>query len=115
MSLKGIADQNLSIFEEGQYLAPSGAVVSISAAQEEAEAGTRLYRPPELTELLSHAGAGSGAPTFEVTGEKTQEASRRLVVDEEVEGLALLNFASARNPGGGFIRGARAQEEDLGG
>jgi uncharacterized protein (TIGR02452 family) len=39
-------------------------------------------------------------------------AARRLY-DEGAAGIAVLNFASARNAGGGYLRGARAQEEDL--
>ncbi|MDQ0106294.1 uncharacterized protein (TIGR02452 family) [Chitinophaga terrae (ex Kim and Jung 2007)] len=48
-----------------------------------------------------------------VTGETTFAAARRLVVEEEKTGVCCLNFASAKNPGGGFLGGAQAQEEAL--
>jgi uncharacterized protein (TIGR02452 family) len=51
--------------------------------------------------------------SIEVTDETTQAAAHRLVSLEGGPDLVLLNFASARNPGGGFIKGAKAQEEDL--
>src|SRR5262249_53187594 len=48
---------------------------------------------------------------FEVVNETTLEAARRLV---EVGSRPLaLNFASALYPGGGFLIGARAQEESI--
>jgi uncharacterized protein (TIGR02452 family) len=46
-----------------------------------------------------------------VTNESTLDAARRLV--QEGHRVAALNFASAKNPGGGFLSGARAQEESL--
>jgi uncharacterized protein (TIGR02452 family) len=47
----------------------------------------------------------------EVIDATTQDAARALAA--EPGGVVLLNFASARNPGGGFLGGAKAQEEEV--
>ncbi|MFD9391903.1 TIGR02452 family protein [Streptomyces sp. NPDC060000] len=55
-------------------------------------------------------GSFIGRTLVEVTGESSLEAAGRLAGAGPV---AVLNFASARNPGGGYLNGAQAQEEAL--
>lgn len=103
--LRAIAAETVTITRTGGYQARSGAWVDISEAVQQAVAGTRLYLPDEP---LTATGVPQRAPLVDVTNETTLAAARRLG-----PGTAALVFASARNPGGGFLTGARAQEEDI--
>jgi uncharacterized protein (TIGR02452 family) len=114
MSLKATAEQTLQILESGYFLRPDGERVAIQPALSQAVNGTQLYTPEQALEVMrSLQPTSAQIPTIEVTDETTQVAASRLVESESVADLVLLNFASARNPGGGFINGAKAQEEDL--
>jgi len=98
----------LAIIDRGGYEV-DGAVVSIDAARRAAVDGGRLYTPDELDALRRNLPTGP-PPAIEVVDATTQQVAQTLAA---AGGVALLNFASARNPGGGFLNGARAQEEDL--
>lgn len=80
-------------------------------------AGTVLITPGEWDAIeqqargLCHADAPLAA--VRVTNESTMAALQRLAVRERLPNIAALNFASARNPGGGYRNGALAQEETL--
>ncbi|MET8572384.1 TIGR02452 family protein [Streptomyces sp. NPDC004783] len=102
--LRAVARRTEQIVEAGAYRTPGGREVPLAAAVEAAREGTRVYGP----EPVEVRRAPPAATVVEVTGESSLEAARRLGGE-----VAVLNFASARNPGGGYLNGAQAQEEAL--
>jgi len=104
MALKGVAKQTLAILREGCYINDKGQTVDFSRQQQAAENGTVLYRPKELLSMLHKSvdDAADSEPRIDVTEETTQCAARRLVENEGIDDLVLLNFASAKNPVGDF-------------
>lgn len=100
-----IARQTVVIAESGRYRNGTGDEVVIGEAVRAAVAGTRHYLPGEV---LVVGNAQPGAGEVEVTFESTLQAACRLG-----SGAACLVFASAKNAGGGFLGGAKAQEESI--
>ena len=111
MTLKQIAKDTLDLIEAGTYEA-GDQTVSFADAQSHAVRQTRVYRPDEFD--LIEATNGDGSPKIRVVDGTTQVVAQSMAGEMAGDGhVALLNFASARNPGGGFLNGAKAQEEDL--
>jgi uncharacterized protein (TIGR02452 family) len=106
--LRGIAAANAQIVKVGRYTAADGTTVVVGPAVEAAVAGT-VSHPPDGR--IEYPAAGHRT-SFEVTAEGSLQAAGRLH-RAGARGIAVLNFASARNAGGGYLGGARAQEEDL--
>ncbi|MFL6116218.1 MAG: TIGR02452 family protein [Catenulispora sp.] len=115
---QGISRTNEAIIAAGHYRNERGDRVDLAAAVAESCRATCSYTPGQTRQLFEQltddtADAPRYPTEFEVTGETSTQAGQRLVLDEGAKNVAILNFASARNPGGGYLGGARAQEEDL--
>src|SRR5690242_5063046 len=113
-----VARETVQILESGSYAAPDGTAVSIRDALTRSRDGSVLYRPEQFAGLGGEsgrrlAGREPASTAFEVTNETTLSAAARLLAEDASRRVLALNFASAKNPGGGFLNGSQAQEESL--
>ena len=99
-----IGTSTADICNEGVYTTERGTVVDVTERMQACVDGTTMKLP-------ARAAAISAATEIEVVNEGTLGAARRL--HRMGHSVVALNFASARNPGGGFMSGAEAQEENL--
>lgn len=110
-----LARQTVEIADRGTYTTSSGRTVSIAESIQACVEGTRFFPAEELEQLrrrvLSEPAPGHRT-AFEVVNETTLAGIARLSANAGGP-VAALNFASAKNPGGGFLNGSQAQEESL--
>lgn len=108
------AQETLQIIEQGYYRV-NQEVVNIKASIAQTDAESILYRPEDFDTLMpliaQKAAAATANTRIEVINTTVLDAAAAMRPLEGKKGC--LNFASAKNPGGGFLGGAVAQEESL--
>lgn len=117
MDRKEVARETLKIMEQGYYEYEGKTVIfseQMRRSIEESllitpEQGASLLKKYERSGVISESSVKNGICVENIS---TVDAILKLS-KEGKEKIGVLNFASAKNPGGGFLNGAMAQEESL--
>jgi len=109
--LRDVAKATLKVVREGVYISPA-TNKPITMKNEFRRAIEQSVVVPENA-FIPKRSITFANPSLEITGEWTLQAAKRLDLSMKSKRVALLNFASAKKPGGGFLNGSQAQEETI--
>lgn len=115
-SRMALAQQTVEIVEQGFYDLTDGSRVLLDSLVGSCLEKTEFVAPEGLRRIRDEVlvrPINANPATIEVQNETTLTGASRLLAESPENPVAALNFASAKNPGGGFLNGSEAQEESL--